>query len=166
VLAGTIAAALTGPARERAAWGTARTVLVADHDVAAGAPIAAHAEQVPAVMAPRAALVELADDDRAASTIRAGEILVDADVAGNGPWALMPDGWRAIAVARQDASLDVRPGDRVDVHCSSGELATGALVIAATDVSITVAVTAGDAPAVAAAATDRTLVLALVSGSP
>jgi hypothetical protein len=163
------AATLAAPAHERAVWGTTAAAWVATRDLSPGEPVAARRVDVPLVLLPDHAVRSLdtpgaADGPAAAGPIAAGEILVDDDIAGRGRWALVPAGWRAVAVERHPATLAVRPGDRVDLYSAQGRLATGAVVAATDDRSITVAVEAGDAPATATAVDDPSLVLVLVSG--
>lgn len=161
IVAWATSAALAAPVHERAAWGTSRRAWVADRDLAPGSPIAAHPVEVPVALVPTGALTAF-DQGTAAGPIASGEILVDHDIAGTGRWALVPPGWRAIAVPHTDATLDVEPGDRVDVHWAGGPLTADAMIVAVDESAITVAITAADAGAVAVAASDPSLVLALV----
>lgn len=96
-------------------------------------------------------------DDPTGETVReplhAGEIVIERRLAASGragAAALVPEGWRAVAVPVVDAPLPARRGDTVDVVASydptlvefdpSRIVAAGAVVVAVADDAVTVAV--------------------------
>jgi hypothetical protein len=90
--------------------------------------------------------------------------------------ALVPTGWRALAMPAGRAALRLSVGDRVDLVAAvdgttddasespSFVLADNALVVAVDDESVTVAVPAEDAPRVALGIVTGSVVPALRSG--
>lgn len=180
ILAGAMAAGAVGRAEAaRAAYGAARTVPVARHDLAAGAVVAeADVEwrELPVAVVPP----DVADDP-VGRTVRqpvlAGEVVAGARLAGegSGPLALLDRGSRAVAVPVDGAVPQLRVGDRVDVMApetpgaassarSAGarRVARAAAVLAVDDDAVTLAVAATDVPALARAVLDGTVALALV----
>ena len=146
---------------ERAAWGEAVTVFVADRSLAPGDPLAVTAVEVPRAMIPPDALTR-----PDASTVRRhvgeGEIVVAADVAAtSAPHALIPPGWLGVPVVESPAS-GAAVGDRV-MLVSDGIVISGDAIVAGhhDDVTI-VAVPEAVAPAVPAAADAQRLTLLLV----
>jgi Flp pilus assembly protein CpaB len=90
--------------------------------------------------------------------------------------ALVPPGWRALALPVGPAALPLSVGDRVDLVAAVGGtdatesqspsfvLAGNAVVVAVAERSVTVAVRAEDAPRVALGIVTGSVVLALRSG--
>lgn len=172
----------------RAAWGESVTVVVAERDLAAGDVVTrgdvAFADW-PRALVPAGALEELPIGRTAASPIVAGEAVVAARVAPEGlseVAALVPPGWRAVAVPSASGGFgaDAPPldvGDRVDVLATFDTLdldagdsttetvAEGALVVDVGDTSVTVAVPAADAERLAGAAARGTVTLALAGAA-
>ncbi len=144
--------------RQRRSWGDSRTVWVAADDLAPGDPIVARAVTAPLALVAPTAIV----DDPVGSIARrsrgVGEMLVGADVVGTDDIA--PPGWRRVAVAADDTTLAVVPGEHVDVTASGTVLTRDGVVVAVGAASVTVAVPAAAAPAVAAAALEGVAVLA------
>ena len=93
--------------------------------------------------------------------MRAGEVLVDADVvAASNPAALVPPGWRAVAVAEPVPS-GARVGDRVEVAAGGLRLSEDGVVVASADGAVVVAVPLAVAPMVAHASATGDAVLLL-----
>lgn len=118
-------------------------------------------------------------DDPVGRTVRAalepGEVLVRArlaDAGRTGAAALVPEGWRAVAVPWVDAALPARPGDLVDVIASfdpslverdpSLVVAADAVVVDVADGAVTVAVTRDRVTDVTFALANGIVTLALV----
>jgi hypothetical protein len=158
------AATLGSMAEARDAWGT--TVPVAVADVALGPGDHAGAATVslrewPAVLVPPDAL-RAVPDAVVRQRVSIGEPLSAADVGpAGGPAGLLPAGWVAVAVPLDEAR---RPplaiADRVGVVVG-GVRVTGGAVAEASAGLVIVAVPAGDAAPVAAAALDDAVSLTL-----
>lgn len=170
-------AVATAAARAQA-LGRMTTVAVAATDLDAGATI--EAGDVDLVERPAAHLpADAVADDPTGSSLRSamtsGEIVVSHRLAGegrSGPAALVPEGWRAIAIPVVDAPVPATPGDLVDVIASfdpSSTVRDPSLVIAADAVvvdvagdAVTVAVTRARVTEVAFALANGIVTLALV----
>lgn len=116
----------------RRSWGVEQTVLVAVADIAPGDPVAVGVEQrpLPAAMVPPAALAAVDDTATARQHVRAGEIVVDRDVAPvGGPQPLIPEGWQAVAVA-EPVPTGVAVGDHVAAASGGIVLADDGVVVA------------------------------------
>lgn len=117
-------------------------------------------------------------DDPTGETVREalhpGEIVLERRLAvegRSGAAALVPEGWRAVAVPVLDAPLPARRGDTVDVVASydptlverdpSRVVAAGAVVVAVTDEAVTVAVPSPRVTDVAFALANGIVTLAL-----
>ncbi|MGI8661597.1 MAG: SAF domain-containing protein [Acidimicrobiales bacterium] len=166
----------------RRSWGSTRPVVVAAHDLGAGA-VVADGDFVlrawPVAVVPAGALREAPIGRALRAEVVAGEALVDARVAGfgvAGTAAIVADGWRALAIATGQAALAVVPGDVVDLYATvdpaagaSGpptvQVATSARVVAVDERSVTVAVPEERVARVAFAAATGTVTLALVGAS-
>ena len=161
---------------ERDSWGTSVDVVVVRRAVAAGDTIRGGDVEVdawPAALVPDDALQAVPDAAVASAALVPGEALVASRVApaGMGPVAArVPDGWRAVAVPTSASGLGppappLVVGDRVDL-LAPAPVAVDAVVVAVDDSSVTVAVPAADAPAIAdaLAATVVTVVLRGASG--
>jgi Flp pilus assembly protein CpaB len=135
----------------RHAWGSVRSVVVATHDLEAGAVLRADdvvTDDWPAGIAPRDAL-EVAPLGRTlVSTVGRGEAITRRRVAPDGVHglaALVPPGWRAIAIAVPTATVALQRGDEVDLLATAsdgsvtGTIAEAAIVLAADERAITVA---------------------------
>ena len=160
----------------RAAWGESVEVVVAAHDLAAGEVIAADDVAVaswPRAMVPGSALHEPPLGRTVAARIAAGEAVVADRVAPDGlsdVAALLPDGWRAIAVPSASGGFgaDAPPlavGDRVDVLATFDVLELdeaprrpwprARVIVDVGEANVTVAVPATDAERVANAGDPR-----------
>ncbi len=160
----------------RAAWGTTKPVVVATHAIEAGTAITAAdvtLEHWPAAVVGDGALDALPIGRAARTALGARDIVRADDVAGtgvNGLSALIPDGWRAVAIARGNTSIAVARGDHVDLVVATADgaeaaaLARDALVLAADAKTITVAVPAATADRVAAAIATAAVVPVLRGG--
>lgn len=160
-----------------ARYGTTSTVWVASADLPPGARIGAGdvaAEARPAAFIPAGAVDDDPTGRRVAHRVSAGEVVAEHRLAGGdrrGVAALVPEGWRAVAVPAVDGTLPVVVGQRVDVVAASdaeaGPVGTvvardGIVVHVADDSTTTVAVEGGDAPRVVAALAGGYVALALV----
>jgi Flp pilus assembly protein CpaB len=177
-----IAGAVARADAARNRWGAAREIVVArtrlevDDVVSAGDVESA---SWPVALVPRGAID--ASQDLAGRTvveaIEPGSAVVAAQLAPDGLHgiaALIPIGWRALAVPIAQASVPVSVGDRIDlVAAVSGSdasasppfvLAANAVVVATNGQSITVAVPAADAPRVALGIVTGSVVPALRPG--
>jgi Flp pilus assembly protein CpaB len=189
-----VAALLSRAVEAEARYGRTRPVVVARRSLAPGDRIggSVKVEEWPKALVPDGALTDAPPGDRVAvADVAEGEPLVAGRVSGGGgrgAAALVPPGHRAIAVPLLVAGLPLRPGDRVDLIATPGggdpsavpfadgppdddataradEVATGAVVVAVADESVTVAVRSDDAPEVATAITTGTIVVVL-AGPP
>jgi Flp pilus assembly protein CpaB len=127
------------------------------------------------VAIPAGALVGVPVGRTVATPVYAGEVLVEdrlAPAGSRGVAALVPEGWRAVAVPVGAAALPVLVGDRVDVLAVVDEtvsgrdvpayvVSSGALVVGVTDQAVTVAVPVDDAPSLAFAMAAGVVTLAL-----
>lgn len=132
-------------------------------------------EPRPASFVPADAVTDDPTGRRAADVLGPGEVVVEHRLAGGdrrGAAALVPEGWRAVAVPALEATLPVEVGQRVDVLAAfdpSGTGATGTSVAedgvvihVADDGTVTVAVTPSQAARVVAALASGLVALALV----
>ncbi len=158
--------------------GQTTIVAVVQRPLAAGTEIGAGDVTLaprPVAQVPAGAVV----DDPVGQTLRAdvvaGEVLVSARLASRGregPVALIPPGWRAVAIPVLDAPAPVRPGTAVDVVASfdptlverdpSVVVAADAVVVDVADDAVTVAVPRAELTDVAFALTNGVVTLALV----
>lgn len=168
-------------AAARARFGETTTVLVARTALAPGDRLDGRVERRrwPVALQPAGALTRAPARAVAIAPIGRGEVLVGARVSGHGrpgAAALLRPGDRAIAVPVAVAGLPLRVGDRVDVlavfdaavdadaaplDTGPGPVASDAVVVAVGAEAVTVAVDAGEAPALARALGAGTVVLAL-----
>lgn len=129
----------------------------------------------PASFVPTGAVVEDPVGRRVIDVLRAGEVVVEHRLAGGdrrGAAALVPDGWRAVAVPALEAALPVEVGQRVDVLAALDPTGTGAagstvaedgvVVHVGEDDTVTVAVTPSQATRIVAALASGVVALALV----
>jgi hypothetical protein len=155
--------------RRRDAWGSATTVFVTTRDVAVGESLsgAVASREVPDAIVPPAALTEVPPLATATQRLAAGEIVVDIDVIDEpGPLALVPDGWVAIDVPRNDDPLDTSlplfdAGDSAVVLADGSIVAERAIIVDVAADGVAVAVPLDDAARVAQAANQRVAVLGL-----
>ena len=132
-------------------------------------------EARPASFLPAGAVTEAPTGRRVTHLLEPGEIVVEHRLAGGdrrGAAALVPEGWRAIAVPALEAALPVEVGQRVDVLAAFDTAGTGAtgstvaedgvVVHVADDGTVTVAVTPSQAARVVAALANGLVALALV----
>lgn len=158
------ASAVAGVDDARRAWGATRSVVVAVADLAPGDPLTGHTElrAHPAPMVPSSALGAVPSGAIARQRVAAGEVLVEVDVAaGHLPVALVPPGWRGVAVAETVPSGAV-VGDHVAAASGGAIVADDGVIVGRAESTVVVAVPAADAPAVAAAANAGDLTLLLV----
>jgi hypothetical protein len=158
-----VADAAAGVDAARRSWGTTRRVVVTAVDVAPGETLSGRIEvrSVPEPMIPPDALAQIEPTAIARQRLGAGEMVMAHDIAAtSAPQALIPDGWRAVAVA-EPVPTGAAPGDAVSV-ASGGILVTGdGLVVAALAEGVLVAVPADVAASVAHAAVTGDLTLLL-----
>ena len=148
---------------QRASWGSTVVVLAASGPVAPGdllrdmvTPV-----ELPAAMVPPSAVREVSPSAVATQTLATGEVVVDADIArDDGPLALLPEGWMALAIEVADTSL-FRLGDDVAVLGDGSVLAESGVVVQITDSAVVVGVPATAAAQVADAANRRVAVPAV-----
>lgn len=170
VVTATVVSSSVGRAtRAAAAWGSERTVWIVRRPVDAGdiiGAIAVRRSRLPRGVVPEGALDGASSPVGEATRVALvrGEVVVTARLAGRGAHgvaAMVPPGFRAVAVPNDDHMPAVRVGDRVDVlvtfdvgddagaETPSFAVAAGAEVLAVTPRAMTLAVRADDAPRVA-----------------
>ena len=154
---------------------TAWVVTAAVEPGAALGPGDVVAEARPASFVPSRSVTQDPVGRRATEALAVGEVVVEDRLAGGarrGAAALVPEGWRAVAVPALEAALPVEVGQRVDVlaaHDPSGTGAVGTTVAqdgvvvhVAEDGTVTVAVTPSQATRVVSALAGGLVALALV----
>jgi len=164
VVATAIAASVHGRLQrvdaERHSWGATSTVLVATGPIEVGDALRVERRDIPLAMIPPGAIGQ-ADGVIARQRIGVGEIVTDVDVVADaGPQAMTPDGWLAVPVVESPRSGAVI-GDRVQVASDGFVVSTEAIVVGGFDEVTLLAVPAGEAPLLPAAATAGTLTLLL-----
>ncbi len=186
----TLATALARAEDARAQWGTSRTVVVARRRLDVGAVVRAGdvtTASWPSALVPRGAVddVDAIEGRTVVDAIQADEAVRTERLAPDGlrgVAALIPAGWRALAVPAGSAPLTLSVGDRVDLDAAVADaiagpssstssssispafvVAANALVVAVDDRSVTVAVPADDAPRVALGIATGSVVPALRS---
>lgn len=150
----------------RDAWGTTTAVWIATDDLGPGAPLAVERRDVPLALAFDGALAADARPEEylVRQQIVAGSIVAAVDVAqGDGLDALIPAGWRGVAI-EESPSSGARVGDRVDVVSDGVVLASDALVADRRDGVVVVAVPSGSAPLVALAGRTGVALLRVPAG--
>ena len=171
-------------ADDRQQWGATRSVAVARHRIAMGTTIdAGDVEQRswPVALVPDGAVAASPAGRTAIATIETGEAVLASRLAPDGAHgmaALVPDGWRALAVPVAPTVLALGVGDHVDLiagfdvgdastdRSPSLVVARDAIVVAVDEQRVTVAVPDDDAERVAFAIVAGTVVPALrASGS-
>lgn len=174
VLAGGLTAGAVQRASQAAAeWGTRREIAVATRALDPGHTIGTgdvERRTLPVALLPDGALADPVGRVVVAPVLP-GEVVPDARVAPEGrqgPGALVPDGWLAVAVPVDGALPPLASGDPVvvlgvlDPMAMRGTVLAGeATVVAVTDSAVTVAVPAADATAVSAAVLAGPVTLAL-----
>ena len=152
VAAAAVHGEMASVAAERDRWGSTRTVMVTRHELEPGDEIAADLVSLPVAAIPERALAEAPTGALVRQRVAAGEVLTELDVTGrSGPAALAEQG--AVVVALSDPlARDVAAGLRVQLTADGLVIAGDATVTAVDYDVIFVAVDAGEAPAVAAAA--------------
>jgi Flp pilus assembly protein CpaB len=167
---------------EQAAWGDTEVVAVARRDLDAGTTIAGGDvawEPRPLAVVPDGVVTQgtSVEGRVVVATTKRGEPLVDDRLAPGGATglvALMPPDSRALTVPPSDRRLAAVIGDHVDVWRGAGRtgaepaaaelVARSATVIdAPDDGSVTIAVRPDEAPQVAAAVVDGSVVLAITN---
>lgn len=159
---------------DRAAWGRTVDVVVVQHDLDAGQPIVAGSavvERWPAALVADGALEAVPEGRRLATSVRAGELLVDDRLAppDTGPTgATLADDEAVVSVPLGSPPAAPAVGDHVDLYAPSGgidpsdptldlistaasRLATRARVLAVRPEAVDVVVRADEARDVAAA---------------
>jgi Flp pilus assembly protein CpaB len=165
-----------GAEAARHRWGTAREVVVAVHDLAAGhrvEPEDVRRQSWPVALVPPGALSSRDEGGVVSAPVMAGEPVVRRRLgrAGAGPVAAgLPAGRRAVTIPVGDAPPPVVVGDQVDLVAAGSALeaqvvARGASVVALRERAVVVAVTTDELPAVAGGLVGGTVVMA-VSGDP
>ena len=147
----------------RRSWGEERTAWVARGRIRPGAVIQAEARLLPTAAVPAGALDEDPTGRTALQHVGDGEVVTDVDVGdgSDGPLALLPPRWEAVAVPTDPARLPAAPGDHVAIYSHGERLSADGIVLEALDGVVTVAVAPGDAAAVALAAREQSAVLSL-----
>lgn len=163
--------ALADAAAVRERYGVLRSMPVASHDLEIGHTI--EDDDLVWTMLPVALMATSPVSDPLGRTVIepvvGGEVLLDHRVSGSvdaGPAALVSRTSRAIAIDRSLPSPALEPGDRVDLYASTPRtgvptVARRAMVLEVDDHAVVVVVTEAEAPAVARAALDGAVVLAL-----
>ena len=143
---------LASIASARDTWGATRSVLVARHQLEPGDPIDADRVSLPWAALPDDALTDEPDAAVVRQRVAAGEVLTRLDVTDRpGPAALADPGTVVVALS-DPLARNVVVGLNVQVTADGLVLADAARVAGVVDDVIFVAVSAGDAPNVAAAA--------------
>ena len=183
VTANAITSALDRAQAARAGWGKTRSVLVTHHRLDVGDVVRNGDVTIaswPAALVPRGAVPDAGDavGRTVVEVIEPGEALLAGRLAPDGLHgvaALVPTGWRALALPVGPAALPLSVGDRVDLVAAVGGtdaaasqspsfvLADDAVVVAVDEPSVTVAVRAEDAPRVALGIVTGSVVPALRS---
>ncbi len=161
-----------------AALGATRPVAVARNELDAGSPIGpGDVEMVdrPTAHLPDGVVVDDPTGLAVRSPVVPGEVLTGQRLAGqgrSGAAALVPDGWRAVAIPVIEATVPAEPGDLVDVIASfdpassprdpSLVIAADAVVVDVAEHAVTVAVTRARVTEVAFALANGIVTLALV----
>lgn len=137
-------------------WGDTSLVWVAAQDAAPGAIIVATRLELPLVAIPSSVVTDLAVDTIARQQVTRGEPITTADTTvGRGPAAGADDG--EVVVPLSDPLLGSAPvGVDVSIYAEGIVLAAQARIVQIDDGVIFVAVSASEAPMVAAAAQLRT----------
>jgi Flp pilus assembly protein CpaB len=174
LVAGTIVAISISQANDLAdTYGARRTVVVAARDLTVGRSIEdADLRRVNLPIALVIGTPVAAPTGRTVvAPVLAGEPIVAERLAPDGisgPMALAPDDSRAVAIPTPSGRPPVTPGDRVDIVAvaldgttRAPRVATGAVVLATSDDTVTVAVEPAELTATARAALEGTAVLAL-----
>jgi len=174
-----------GAADERQQWGATRTIAVARHRIAMGTAIETgdvEPRSWPNAVVPEGAMDVVPTGRTATATIEAGEAVLATRLAPDGVHgvaALVPAGWRALAVPVAPTVLTLAIGDHVDLiagfdvsgasnhtdRSPSLVVARDAIVVAVDEQRVTVAVPDGDAERVAFAIVAGTVVPALRAAS-
>lgn len=149
-----VRAEMASVGEQRAAWGTAREVLVADGDLEPGEPLRTRWRTLPAPAVPAAAVTDVPDGALARQHVADGEVVVDVDLIDrSGPAAHAPDGTVVVAVV-DPLMRDAAVGDRVRVAADGMIVARHGLIVHVADDVAFVAVDPDEAAAVTAAARD------------
>jgi Flp pilus assembly protein CpaB len=156
-------------AAARSEWGETVAVVVITRAVDAGRPIGesdVERRDLPRAVVPDAAVTHSPVGRLAIVDLFPGEVLVARRLAPDGlrgPAALLPPGSRALAVPTGPGTPPLAVGDAVEVLASGGEPSASPMgrVVAVDESSVTVAVPAADAPAVAFALAQGVVTLAL-----
>ncbi|HVV37104.1 MAG TPA: Flp pilus assembly protein CpaB [Acidimicrobiales bacterium] len=173
--------------RGAAAWGSDRLVWVVQQPVAAGDVLtnaSVRRTRLPRGVVPAGALdgARSPVGDATRVTVAIGEVVLAARLARHGARgvaAMVPAGYRALALPNDEHTPELAPGDRVDVIATfdvgddlavaaapepSITVAAGAEVLAVAARTVTVAVPEDDAPRVALALAKGAVTLALRGG--
>jgi pilus assembly protein CpaB len=163
----------------RRQWGEERTVIVARHRIAMGDVIESDSittQSWPAALVPAGAVEASPIGRTVVATIEPGEAVLATRLAPDGLHgvaALVPPGWRAVAIPVGPTVVTLTVGDRVDLiagfdvtaanadQAPAFTIAENAIVLAVDQQRTTVAVRAADAERVAFAIVAGTVVLTL-----
>jgi hypothetical protein len=154
--------------RKRDSWGAVVQALVADRRIAPGESIedAATVHRLPRALLPATALATAPRGSTARQVISAGEVIVGADLAADAnPLAMLPAGWLAIPIEMANP-VGFTVGDSAAVLANGGVLTATALVIQRLDDQLLVGVPADIAGAVADAANQHLVTVALSAAAP
>lgn len=167
LLTGRVVASAEG-ARQR--WGDTRPVLVVDHDVDRGQPLAGRVTvaQWPVGLVPERAVADV--DDVGADAVAAGPMAVGTPLTEQSVGHPALVGRRRVAIPVGPAALPLEPGDQVDVwattdpslaegHLTTRRLAASATVTSANAKAVVVALDADEVADVAAAVSLSTVTL-------
>jgi Flp pilus assembly protein CpaB len=159
----------------RSAYGASAPVLVARHDIEPGTALDetnTEVRELPLALVADGVLHALPAETTVSAALMAGEPVHRQRVgrAGEGPVAsVLPDGTSGLAIPRDETSLPLQPGDRVDVvaavttvgGATARVVTAGATVAFVAERAVVVAIPAEHLTDAAQALTDGGVVLAL-----
>lgn len=150
--------------------GATRHVIVAARPVSAGhvlGPNDMRRTSLAVAALPDAALPPSPPTGRTTTVdLAPGEVIQERRLGTGGLAALVPAGQVAVGLIRPDGTPQLTIGQRVDVLSRSDLVVSDAVVVAADKESVMVAVPAESGPALARAAAERTVVLAVRGAAP
>lgn len=160
----TVSTQSRGVVRAREAWGRSIDVWVSRTDTLPGQAINTQRMAMPAAMVPGSAVTAAPPAGSVARQhVADGEIVVSTDI-GTGRLPLLPDGWRAVAIAADDTTIALAVGDHVDIVAGGSVVSADGVVVEVQPGAATIGVIEASAPVVAAAALDRTAVVVIRPG--
>lgn len=149
--------------QQRNSWGVVVSVVVAQRQVAPGESLtgAVSTRKIPQALVPVTAVRSLPGQALARQRIAAGEVLVGLDIApDSGPLTLLPLGWLAIGIDETNADR-FHIGDSAALLAGGAIIAPAAVVVQVLDGSVVVGVPSAAAGAVADAANQHLVTIAL-----